>query len=223
MIWRIALAAWLTLLLAVVGQQSHAQFNGCSAGFCSRVAGSVVATTTFDPLKKGTSITLSPDKLTATNSVGSNSSVLSIASASSGLKCFQAVYSLAVTPNRVLIGIGNASTLLNSFLGNSSDSFGWAGDGTLFPAGMVQSFAQGDTLSIEADTAHKTIFFRTNSGNWNNSGTANPETNTGGVDYSAVTGAIFAAAGTFQDATVVTANFGGSIYSPSLTASCTNF
>lgn len=39
MIWRIALAAWLTLLLAVVGQQSHAQFNGCSAGFCSRVAG----------------------------------------------------------------------------------------------------------------------------------------------------------------------------------------
>lgn len=38
MIWRIALAAWLTLLLAVVGQQSRAQFNGCSAGFCSRVA-----------------------------------------------------------------------------------------------------------------------------------------------------------------------------------------
>lgn len=48
MIWRIALAAWLTLLLAVVGQQSHAQFNGCSAGFCSRVAGGSVTPVTVD-------------------------------------------------------------------------------------------------------------------------------------------------------------------------------
>lgn len=37
MIWRLALAAFLALCLCAVGQAPHAQFNGCSAGFCSRV------------------------------------------------------------------------------------------------------------------------------------------------------------------------------------------
>lgn len=39
MIWRIALAAFLTLCIATLGQQPRAQFNGCSAGFCGGVAG----------------------------------------------------------------------------------------------------------------------------------------------------------------------------------------
>lgn len=40
MIYRFAAAAFLTLCLAVIGLQapSRAQFNGCSAGFCSQVA-----------------------------------------------------------------------------------------------------------------------------------------------------------------------------------------
>lgn len=38
MTWRVALAAFLLLCLTVLGQQSRAQFNGCSAGFCGGVA-----------------------------------------------------------------------------------------------------------------------------------------------------------------------------------------
>ena len=41
MTWRLALAAFLTLCLTALGQQSRAQFNGCSAGFCG---GTSVAT-----------------------------------------------------------------------------------------------------------------------------------------------------------------------------------
>lgn len=41
MIYRITAAAFLTLCLAVIGLQapSRAQFNGCSAGFCSKASG----------------------------------------------------------------------------------------------------------------------------------------------------------------------------------------
>jgi hypothetical protein len=35
MIWRLALAVFLTLVLALIGTQPRAQFNGCSPGFCS--------------------------------------------------------------------------------------------------------------------------------------------------------------------------------------------
>jgi hypothetical protein len=35
MLWRVALAGFLTLFLAAAGQTSRAQFNGCSAGFCA--------------------------------------------------------------------------------------------------------------------------------------------------------------------------------------------
>lgn len=38
MIWRLALAAFLTLCLAAVGQAPRAQFNGCAAGFCTPAA-----------------------------------------------------------------------------------------------------------------------------------------------------------------------------------------
>jgi hypothetical protein len=56
MIWRIALAAFLTLCLAALGQQSRAQFNGCSAGFCGGVAtGGGGGSVAFDA--KGTSDT----------------------------------------------------------------------------------------------------------------------------------------------------------------------
>jgi hypothetical protein len=50
MMWRIALAAVLTLCLAVIGSQPRAQFNGCSAGFCSNAAASGGGTgpVTFD-------------------------------------------------------------------------------------------------------------------------------------------------------------------------------
>lgn len=45
----------------------------------------------------------------------------------------------------------------------------------------------GQTLCIAIDFAHNTGWLRVNGGNWNNSGSADPATNTGGVDISAIT------------------------------------
>lgn len=47
MIYRIIAAAFLTLCLAVIGLQapSRAQFNGCSAGFCSNLSASCITPT----------------------------------------------------------------------------------------------------------------------------------------------------------------------------------
>lgn len=66
MIWRIALAAFLTLCIATLGQQSRAQFNGCSAGFCGGAPGgggftpSCTASTNW--LARATGVTLTADK-----------------------------------------------------------------------------------------------------------------------------------------------------------------
>lgn len=45
MIWRLILAAFLTLCLCTIGQAPRAQFNGCSAGFCTPAAVSGAAYT----------------------------------------------------------------------------------------------------------------------------------------------------------------------------------
>lgn len=213
--------------LFCLSQQPRAYWQSRDSNYNIAVA-SGAAPTTWDNSKRGTGITLSPNLLTATNGAGNSSSVLAIASATTGLRFFQSIYSTCATPGRCVTGLGNASTNLNSFLGSDTNSFGWAGDGSLFNCtgvgcGGIQTFAQGDTLSELVDLGHKTIFLRTNSGNWNNSALADPCMNIGGLDYSAVTGVIFPAIGTFSDATVNTVNFGGSAYSPAAPACASNF
>jgi len=70
-------------------------------------------------------------------------------------------------------------------------------------------------FSIALDLVGKLVWFRVApSGNWNNSGTANPATGAGGVDVSAITGidaVPVAMTGTISDA--VDANFGGFAFS----------
>lgn len=63
-------------------------------------------------------------------------------------------------------------------------------NGTIFgPAGSVSLGAtpDGTTLSIAIDLTNLRIWCRLDAGNWNNSPTANPSTNTGGLDITGVT------------------------------------
>jgi len=46
----------------------------------------------------------------------------------------------------------------------------------------IQGFVTNDRLSVAVDIDNNLIWFRTNNGNWNNSGTANPATGVGGID-----------------------------------------
>ena len=46
----------------------------------------------------------------------------------------------------------------------------------------IQSWANNNTLCVAVDLDAHLIWFRTNAGNWNNSGSANPATGIGGID-----------------------------------------
>ncbi len=50
------------------------------------------------------------------------------------------------------------------------------------------TFVQGDVVEVALDIDNRAIWFRVNGGNWNNSGSANPVTNTGGITLGAVMG-----------------------------------
>jgi len=69
-----------------------------------------------------------------------------------------------------------------------------AGGGEVSGGAFWDSYTTGATLCMAVDMDNKRIWTRVNSGNWNNSATANPATNAEGVDISAYTTAFFAAA-----------------------------
>ncbi len=70
---------------------------------------------------------------------------------------------------------------------------GWASDGTVKTGGgitegnvktisTIQTFANNNVLGMAIDITNKLAWFRTGTGNWNNSGAANPATGVGGID-----------------------------------------
>jgi hypothetical protein len=77
--------------------------------------------------------------------------------------------------------------------------------------------ANNDIVCVAVDRSNNNIWFRKNGGNWNNSGTANPATNTGGFSLTAVAAIgvpVFAVATSSNfTAPTITANFGASAFS----------
>lgn len=61
--------------------------------------------------------------------------------------------------------------------------FLWSGSGS---SGVVGAFTTPNVVSLEIDLSAHLIWASINGGNWNNSGTANPATGTGGITYSGV-------------------------------------
>lgn len=55
------------------------------------------------------------------------------------------------------------------------------GTGNIVTIATYNSWSSGDTLCIALDLDNLLIWFRVNGGNWNNSGTADPATSTGGL------------------------------------------
>jgi hypothetical protein len=67
----------------------------------------------------------------------------------------------------------------------------WCGDGSVNYNGNLAVYNAGpfnvsDTLGVAVDFVNNRIWFRDGAGNWNNSATANPATNTGGFDWSGI-------------------------------------
>lgn len=72
-----------------------------------------------------------------------------------------------------------------NLLGLFPNQIGWSSDGTVrfnsVTLTSIQSWAGTNTLGIATDFDAGLIWFRTNAGNWNNNGSADPATDTGGI------------------------------------------
>lgn len=147
------------------------------------------AGTTWNSADKSSNLTLSADKLTYTDGANSYAGVRTLVSLS-GKMAWELTLTSISNPSGVTIGIGNATASLTSFLGSDSNSVGINGGGITFgPAvATVASWVSGDTLGMAVDVPHMTMWWRTihsgTPGNWNNDASANPATNTNGVDIS---------------------------------------
>lgn len=90
-------------------------------------------------------------------------------------------------------------------------------------AGSLGTRASGDIIGIAVDLAADLIWFRVcPSGNWNNSGTANPATGVGGFSITGVPGARFPFAGAQAINDRITGNFGAAGYSGAAPAGFVN-
>lgn len=160
-------------------------------------------------------ITLSNANLTATSTT-TNNGVRATLSIASGKYYWEVTATTIIAGNNESVGIGNAGASLTSALTTSALINNAAGNlyvnGSAVSGGM--SWLAGGTIGIAVDATAKLIWFRTApTGLWNNSGTANPATGTGGASFSALTGPFFPQQWINSGSgNAYTANFGASAF-----------
>jgi hypothetical protein len=122
-----------------------------------------------------------------------------VVSVTSGLKYWETVVNgtaLSISIGNIAVGIGNTSsvTTLGQYLGVDSDTIG------VFPSGVYNNggavgginpgYAAGARICHALDLTNNLYYFRVGAtGNWNNSPSANPATQTGGIS---IPSAVFA-------------------------------
>lgn len=115
------------------------------------------------------------------------------------------------------IGVGLAGgsfTFGSGYVGGTSDSIACYSNAGIYinnsPSYSVATTpTNGDYICIAVDTDNARAWFRVNVGTWNNSGTANPATNTGGIDISGLGSLVFVVCD-FEagcDGSIITSNF----------------
>lgn len=185
----------------------------------------LTANTTFDPVNVSSGVTLSGGNLVATAATGASSHFArSLRAAVSNYGKFFFSGTATVMDSGTSVGLGLAATISQASLGLDTKSVGY------FPSGIVklnnatiatiQTFTTGDVVDTAVNFGTGTvgselIWFRVNGGNWNNSGTANPATNTGGISISSlIYGPYYAyvCPGNSAANTSWTSNFGATSY-----------
>lgn len=145
--------------------------------------------TTWNPLDKAVSITLSNGNLTATSS-SANSGVRGTTSNSSGKWYFEFT-ATNVVGNTYRTGLANSGANLTTALGGNSNGVGYQSNtGAVniggLSVGTAAIYTTGNTIGVAVDFTGKLIWFAINGGNWNNSALANPATGTGGFSLSSL-------------------------------------
>jgi hypothetical protein len=188
---------------------------------------------TFNPGDKGVNSTLSGGNLTDTGTTTADSTARATGSLTAGGKFFWSYAVATIDTARPGVGIANATANLATFLGQDFNSIGYQPSGTVLINSAVfatlASYTAPATIDVAVDLTNSKIWFRPNGGNWNNSGSDNPATNTGGLSLATLNAGPYFPAAYVSNTSALTANFGASAFtyaapsgfvSPSSSAGC---
>ncbi|RXT19596.1 hypothetical protein B5P46_25120 [Rhizobium leguminosarum] len=138
---------------------------------------------TFSPNVKSLNVLLTDNNLSATATNASYAAVLASASQSSGKYYFE-FQNARITDANSGLGVATATVDFNNYLGKNTQGIGLEPDGGVWfdgaQLGTAAAVPAGSTVGVAVDITSKLIWFRTGSGNWNNSASANPVTGAGG-------------------------------------------
>jgi hypothetical protein len=225
--WDSAAAARANTTAYVVGNVIKTASNVGRVFFCTGAGTSAASA----PAGGGTptwsttdinNMTLSSGNLTATSTSAINPAVRGNL-AQVGKIYFEVVLT-SVTGTNESIGISNSTVPLTG--GGSIYSNGTGGatlqtnsgnvvvNATTVASGLMPAVTNGQTVCVATDLINNRIWFRINGGNWNNSSTANPTTNIGGIDISTVFAASAALpfVGFLNSGAAAAANFGSTSF-----------
>lgn len=187
--------------------------------FAARTPGLYISTiilATWNPSDKSANITLSGGNLIATLSSATFDNVRATKSASAGKYYYEITNGAGISLSYV--GVAASGVSLTSALGNSTNTVAYGSNGNVNTNGSfsaaIGTYTDGDRIDMALDLDNGKVWFRKNGGNWNADGSANPTTNTNGIDINnngTITGPFFPAGG-MSFTTSQTANFGGSTY-----------
>ena len=161
-----------------------------------------MAGTTWDPSNKGADISLYFNNLIAfsTTAQGTWKTVRGTSGKTIGAtgKFYLEIISGPQTNNGIIWGFCNASQSLINYIGSTAaDGFGFqslTGDCYGVSGSWQASSKRGEIIQLAIDVDANLVWARTDrSTNWNNSGTANPATGTGGKSFSTMTGTAYPA------------------------------
>lgn len=187
-------------------------------------AGAAAVTGAFDPAQITSHVTLSGNNNTATAgaSVASGDGARAVRNNAAGkYYCEFTLTAYVGGASQVGCGIVRSTfTMGANFVGGTTDSYAFfAGDGNFYTNGVTDSgiatYTTNDVICMAVDLDNTRIWFRINGGNWNNSATADPATNTEGRAILAAGGNPYYPAVDFESSTATSAwtlNVGGSAY-----------
>lgn len=119
-----------------------------------------------------------------------------------------------------LIGVSNESApIWSNYAGQVAGTVGWNGaDGNVYKDGTnvanYGTYLTTNPIDVCVDLTNHRMWWRKSSGNWNNSGSADPATNVGGLDISSITGTVFPTVSGLNNTLSVVADFACAGFTP---------
>lgn len=175
----------------------------------------IVTPAMLDPLNSGDHIVLSNLNLTATKTTGGVQWEMSRSTygPAAGKYYFEATFD-EFSGSFVGVGLGDSTASVGNFYGVNEHGIIMINNGEVYANGALittlASATEGQVVGIAFDIDAELVWFRTEAGNWNNSGTADPTTGTGGIAFGTLMGGVtFPGVGVqTSPSDQVTANFG---------------